>query len=68
MATEGKLMEIPEDIKALMFQTWLPALVNKLLAKIDKLPKEYLVEIDGHQRLDTSAIENMVIIMHYILK
>jgi hypothetical protein len=34
---------------------------------IDGLPEEYLVEVDGHQRLDSSAIENMVIIMHYIL-
>ena len=37
---EGKLMEIPEDIKALMFQTWLPALMTTLLAKIAELPKE----------------------------
>ena len=32
MATEGKLMEIPEDMKALMFQTWLPTLMTTLLA------------------------------------
>ena len=38
---QNKYMEIPDDIKALMFQTWLPALVTTLLAEIDKLPREH---------------------------
>ena len=37
---ENKLMEIPEDMKAIMFQTWLPAIVTTLLAEIGQLPKE----------------------------
>jgi len=38
---QNKYMEIPDDIKALMFQTWLPALVTTLLAETDKLPREH---------------------------
>jgi Tc toxin complex TcA C-terminal TcB-binding domain len=58
-----KLLELPGDGQP-------PTVVTMVLPEtgnIDGLPEEYLVEVDNHQRLDPSAIENMVIVMHYTI-
>jgi len=42
MAEEQKqFMEIPEDVKALMYQTWLPALMTAVLEAARGLPREH---------------------------
>jgi hypothetical protein len=41
MADEQKqFMEIPEEVKALMHQTWLPALMTAVLEAVKELPRE----------------------------
>ncbi|MCJ7523327.1 MAG: hypothetical protein MUP21_14075, partial [Dehalococcoidia bacterium] len=41
MANEQKqFMEIPEEVKALMHQTWLPALMTAVLEAVKELPRE----------------------------
>ncbi|TET13038.1 MAG: hypothetical protein E3J81_09620 [Dehalococcoidia bacterium] len=46
MAEEQKqFMEISEDLKALMYQTWLPALMTTVLQKVKELPQEHKMAV-----------------------
>ena len=38
---QKETMEIPQEIKSLMFQTWLPALMSTVLEEIKKLPEQH---------------------------
>jgi hypothetical protein len=41
MSTEPKVgLEIPEEVKVLMYQTWLPAVMTSVLEIVKKLPEE----------------------------
>ncbi|MBE0480822.1 MAG: hypothetical protein IBX68_07570 [Dehalococcoidia bacterium] len=41
VAAKRKNMEIPDEIKAAMFQTWLPALTSSLIAGVKELPAKH---------------------------
>ena len=38
-------LEIPDDVKALMHQTWLPALMTAVLQKVKELPQEHKIAV-----------------------
>jgi len=38
-------LEIPDDVKGLMHQTWLPALMTAVLQKVKELPQEHKIAV-----------------------